>query len=195
MAVGTSELLGEFVDAGRQENSGTDVPGHDFMQLLLQSERPLRVYVLSLMPHWADAEDVLQETKLQLWDRFAEYDASGSFLAWARKIAFYLVLDHRKKVSRERVRFSQTALELVAESAAAFQQESDARHRALAECLAKLSLANRALLRQCYGAGRTIKQVAESLGRSIRATQQKVAKIRVILQDCVERTMRQEEHP
>ncbi len=165
------------------------------MQLLLESERPLRVYVLSLMPHWADADDVLQQTKLQLWERFAEYDPSGNFLAWARKIAFYLVLDHRKKVNRERASFSQAALELVAEAAAAIQPEADARHRALADCLAKLAPANRSLLRQCYEASRTVKQVAESLGRSIRATQQKVAKIRLALQDCVERTMRQEEHP
>jgi RNA polymerase sigma-70 factor (ECF subfamily) len=163
------------------------------MELLLQSERPLRVYVLSLMPHWADADDVLQQTKLQLWERFAEFDSAGSFLAWARKIAFYLVLDQRKRVNRERAVLSQAALELVAETAAAIEHESDARHRALVACLTKLAPENRSLLRQCYEAGRTIKQVAEGLGRSIRATQQKVAKIRVALQDCIERTMHQEE--
>jgi RNA polymerase sigma-70 factor (ECF subfamily) len=183
------------VEEGRRENSGGEAPGRDFMQLLLQSERPLRAYVLSLMPHWDDADDVLQQTKLQLWERFAEYDPAGNFLSWARKIAFYLVLDHRKKLSRERAKLSQAALELVAESAAAIEQESDLRHRALADCLAKLAPENRTLLRQCYEAGHTIKQVAESLGRSIRATQQKVSKIRVALQECVERTMRREEHP
>ena len=184
------------METNRAENPGSDVPGREFMQLLLQSDRPLRLYVLSLLPHWADADDLLQETKLELWERFAEYDASGNFLAWARKIAFYRVLDHRKKSMREHSpSFSQTTLELVAESAASIQQETDARHRALADCMTKVSSDNVALLRQCYEAGRTTKEVAESLGRSVRATQHKVAKIRVALVDCVERTLRQETHP
>jgi RNA polymerase sigma-70 factor, ECF subfamily len=164
------------------------------MELLLQNEGPLRVYVLSLLPHWSDAEDVLQETKLQLWERFSEYRETGSFLAWARKIAFFLVLNHRNKVHRERTYLSRAALELVEGAAAARCEESDERHHALAACLTKLSPANRLLLWRCCADGQRVKQVAEHLGRSVRATQQTLAKIRIVLQACVERTMRREDH-
>ena len=73
--------------------------------------------------------------------------------------------------------------------------EADARLRALAGCLKKLTDAARLLLWRCYAGGATIKDVAVSLGRSVRATQRAVAKIRSDLQQCIEREMRKEEHP
>ena len=58
----------------------------DFMRLVMQHDRQWKAYVVSLVPNWADADDILQDTKLELWERFAEYDPAGDFGAWARKI-------------------------------------------------------------------------------------------------------------
>ena len=68
-----------------------------FVQLLSKCERRLNDYVLSLVPNWADAEEVLQETKLRLWQQYHEYDPTKDFGAWACTIAYYQVLTMRKR--------------------------------------------------------------------------------------------------
>ena len=167
----------------------------EFVSLLLDNERQLKAYTVTLVPHWADAEDILQSTKLELWERFSEYDKSGDFGAWARRIIYYRVLTFRKNRSRERLRFGQEAFDLVAREAAAVANEANSRFSALISCLEKLTEASRALLWRCTAAGATVKDVALNIGRSVRGTQRAVAKIRRDLQVCIEQTMHREEHP
>jgi RNA polymerase sigma-70 factor (ECF subfamily) len=165
------------------------------MRLLLEHDRQLKAYAVSLVAHWADAEDILQNAKLELWQRFAEYDPAGNFGAWARKIIYYQVLTFRKTKGRQRARFSQAAFELVAAEAAAAANEADGRFSALIACIEKLTQASRILLWRCSGGKATAKDAALGLGRSVRGTQRAVAKIRRELQECVERELRREEHP
>ena len=179
----------------RDEHFYQDPRTREFMQLLLQNDRQLKAFALSLVPHWADAEDILQDTKVELWERFAEYDRTGDFGAWARKIIFYRVRTFRRKSGRERARFSQAAFDLLAAEAETVANETEARHFALAACIKKLTEATRILLWRCTASGATVKDVAVSLGRSVRGTQRAVAKIRRDLQECIEREMRKEEHP
>ena len=176
-------------------NCDADERASNFMRLVRQYDRQWKTYVVSLLPNWADADDILQDTKLELWERFSEYDPAGDFGAWARKLILFRVMTFRTKSGRERARFSQEAFDLVAAEAAPVVEEADARFRILAGCLQKLTDAARQLLWRCYAGGATIKDVAISLGRSIRGTQQAVAKIRSDLQQCIEREIRKEEHP
>jgi RNA polymerase sigma-70 factor, ECF subfamily len=181
--------------AMRDEPFPPDPRTGEFMRLLLQNERQLRTFTVSLVPHWADAEDILQDAKLELWERFAEYDHTGDFGAWARSIIFYRVKTFRKKSGRERVHFSQTAFDLVAAEASVVANETESRLFALAACIKKLTEAARILLWRCTVSGATVKDVAVNLGRSVRGTQRAVANIRRDLQECIERQMRSEEHP
>jgi RNA polymerase sigma-70 factor, ECF subfamily len=176
-------------------NCDADERASNFMRLVRQYDRQWKAYVVSLLPNWADADDILQDTKLELWERFAEYDPAGDFGAWARKIILFRVMTFRTRSGRERAHFSQEAFDLVAVEAAHIVDQADVRFRVLASCLQKLTDAARQLLWRCYATGVTIKDVALSLGRSIRGTQQAVAKIRSDLQQCIEREMRKEEHP
>jgi RNA polymerase sigma-70 factor (ECF subfamily) len=130
-----------------------------------------------------------------VWEKFASYDEAGDFGAWARRIAHFEVLTHRGKVRRERVRLSQEALDLVAETAATASVEAESRFRALADCLNKLSDAGRELLWRCYSGSAAVKDVAVSLGRSVRGTQRAVAKLRFTVQQCVERNIERENRP
>lgn len=177
------------------EHRESDQRATDFLRLVTQHDRQLKAYVLSLVPHWADADDILQDTKLELWQRFAEYRPTGDFGAWARRIIYYRVMTFRNQSGRNRVHFSNEALQLVATEAATVAHEADARLRTLARCLQKLNDAARTLLWRCHAGGATITDVALSLGRSVRGTQHAVAKIRGSLQQCIEREMRGEEHP
>ena len=48
-----------------------------FLPLFLKNERRLYAYILTLLPRRADADDVLQETSLVLWDKFDETEPPG----------------------------------------------------------------------------------------------------------------------
>src|SRR5216684_4016036 len=88
-----------------------------FLRLFLQNERRLYAYILTLLPHRADADDVLQQSSLVMWDKFDACQPPTDFAAWGCRIAYFKVLDFYKQKQRSRVCFSQAMLERVAESA------------------------------------------------------------------------------
>jgi len=165
----------------------------EFVRLLGECEQALSGYVVSLVPNWADAEEIVQETKLRLWTQFDQYDPAREFGVWARSIAYYLILAHRKRTQRASARFSQDFVDLVAREAESLEREAVPLRDALLDCMAKLSQAARELLWACYASKETIKDVALRLGQSVRGTQRRVAAIRMDLQRCIEETMRRRE--
>src|SRR5205807_7021283 len=58
-----------------------------FLSLFLRSEREVYRYVAALVPNVADAEDIVQETALSLWEKFDAYDPSHPFTPWACRFA------------------------------------------------------------------------------------------------------------
>jgi RNA polymerase sigma-70 factor, ECF subfamily len=165
-----------------------------FLRLFLQNERRLYAYILTLLPNRADADDVLQEASLVMWDKFDEHNPPADFAAWGCRIAYFKVLDFYKKAQRSRVVFSQPMLERVAETAAeqAATLQLDARHEALDGCLGKLRPADRELLARRFAEGATTQSTAAEVGRSVDAVYKALAKIRQALFDCVTRTLAQE---
>lgn len=177
--------------AGRQP-SAKDRKTVDFLRLLSRHERRVKAYILALVPNWADADDLYQETNVRLWEQFADYDPQKDFGAWACTIAYYMVLAYRKKASREKTRFSQTFVRVVAEDVAATSHEVDLRYHALQHCLQKLTERHRNLLRRCYSGADTLKVIAEQTGRSVAALYKALSRIRHSLHECVEKNLPEE---
>lgn len=67
-----SDLVADYQDA--------DQRGIEFIGLLAREERRLTAYVAALVPNWADVDDLLQATKLKLWEQFGSYDPAGDFV-------------------------------------------------------------------------------------------------------------------
>src|SRR6266853_4841392 len=99
------------------ETARTAEKGKLFLRLFLQNERRFYAYILTLLPNRADADDVLQEASLVMWDKFDDGQPPDDFVAWGCRIAYFKVLDFYKKSQRSRVRFSQAMLERIAETA------------------------------------------------------------------------------
>lgn len=165
----------------------------EFVRLLSVHEQELSGYVFALVPNWTDADEVLQETKLRLWMQFDQYDPAKDFGAWARAVAYFMVLAQRKRSQRASARFSQQFVDVVSREAESLKVEATPLRQALSDCMAKLGQAARELLLACYAGKETAKDVALRLGRSVRGTQRAVAGIRTDLQRCIESTMRQED--
>src|SRR5882757_2072243 len=89
-----------------------------YVRLLGQNQRRITLYVLSLVPRWNDAEEIIQETNLVLWREFDRFELGTNFAAWACKVAFHQILSWQKRQQRDRLRFTPEFLEVVAEEAA-----------------------------------------------------------------------------
>ena len=182
-------------------SSGTP-PSHDaadrtgeFLRLLGRHEERTKAFIFSLVPNWADAQDIAQEVRLRLWEQFDAYDPAKEFGGWARTIAYYQVLAYRKRLHTRQVHLSAEFLETVAAAFNADVDQFEARGSALQRCLDKLTAAKRRLLLRCYSGRETIRQVAESLGRSFDAVRKSVFRTRNQLAACVRQELRGEEEP
>lgn len=176
---------GEALEAGK---------GKLFLRLFLQNKRRLYAYILTLLANRADADDVLQEASLVMWDKFDEREPPNDFAAWGCRICYFKVLDFYKKSHRSRVRFSQAMLDRVAETAVhqAATLQLDERREALSGCIAKLRPKDRDLLSKRLADGATTQSTAAQVGRSVEAVHKALAKIRHALFDCVTKTLERE---
>ena len=158
----------------------------EFVRLLKQHERRLATYVFALVPQWNDAEDLVQETWVRLWEQFDKYRPGEDFGAWACTIARYLVLAYRKRTQREKAHFSALAIEAIESQAAAGLDAAEQRGHILADCVRKLTESARDLLKRCYGRRMKIKDIAQQLGRSENSVYLALSRIRRDLRECVE---------
>ncbi len=154
--------------------------------MLALCERRLTNYVLTLVPNWTDAEDIVQQTKLRLWEQFSEYDPAKDFGAWACTIAYYEVLSFRSHRGRSRIQLSQTSLDRVSNVAMQTALEMDSRLHLLNKCIEKLTQWQRELLLRCCAAGESIRDVANEYDRKVGSVRKAILRIRRDLYRCVE---------
>ena len=165
----------------------------EFLRLYGQYDRAIYSYILALVPHWADADDIAQETRIRLWQQFDKYVSGSDFAAWARSIAYYLVLSHREKASRGRLRFGQAFYESVAAEYEALPDLLVSRQEALLKCMEKLDQPRRTLIEEYYGGKQTLREIAELMGRSYDSTRKAVYRTQLALAECIELELRRKE--
>ncbi len=164
-----------------------------FVRLLAAAERRLAGYVLALVPNFMDADEILQETKLRLWDQFEEYDSQKDFGAWAKAIAYYQVSTFRKKQGRNRVAFSSDFIATLADEVASRGGETSDRSSELLFCLKHLNQKYQMLLREFYGRSSTLEHAAKAGGMTLVAARKALARSRQTLHECIERRLLREE--
>ena len=173
-----------------------DIPGpktEEFLRLLGAHERSLFAYVYALAPGWQDAEEVMQRLRIRIWQQFDQYETDKPFDAWARAIAYYLVLAYRKEKSRQREFFAERVLEAVSSQYEKHLEGAHDRNEVLTGCLEKLDARKRDLVNAYYSSAKSSSEsVAGKLSMTPNAVRQALFRIRKILLECVERTMRVE---
>jgi RNA polymerase sigma-70 factor (ECF subfamily) len=174
-------------DASDQASSSRQVDV--FMRLLSENQRRLALYVLSMVPRWADAEEVIQETNLVLWREFGKFRPGSNFAAWACTVAFHQVRAWRKRQSRQRIQFSDAFLEVVAREVVSANDRLETRARFLSRCMEKLPADRRELVRQRYADECSIEELAERTGRTESAVYRALSRVRRVLYECVNRSM------
>jgi RNA polymerase sigma-70 factor (ECF subfamily) len=159
-----------------------------FVRLLGQNQRRIFLFVMSMVPDWNEAEEIMQETNLVLWREFGRFQPGTNFSAWACKVALHQVLAWRKRVRRDRLEFSPTFLEHVADEASAGSEALEERSQRLARCIERLPEDHRQMLRLRYGDGLAIETMSRRLERSEDAVYRALSRIRRVLHECVTRS-------
>ena len=169
-----------------------------FESLLNEHERALRAYVYHLIPHAADAQDILQETRLAMWNAFDQYKPGTHFSAWSKKVAYYRVLAFRKKKSVEsrRLIFSDACMEYLSEtyhdaesgiSAEAVKLAQEDQSSRLQQCLSRLKDHQKKLIAMRYQDECEIDEIAQSINKSSTATYRALSRVRLSLRKCLQR--------
>jgi RNA polymerase sigma-70 factor, ECF subfamily len=157
-----------------------------FLSLFLRSEREIFRCVTALVPFVTDAEDILQQTALALWEKFDAYDQAQPFTPWACRFA----LNKARQWIERRQRWQALLDHGLAETLARRRQELEpvlqGRLTHLETCLGKLSPEQRSLVEAYYAERTDVASLAERSGRTAAATYKMLQRIRQALQRCME---------
>jgi RNA polymerase sigma-70 factor (ECF subfamily) len=163
-----------------------------FMYLYTANQNRIYGFILTMIPDWSGADDVLQETAGVLWSKFHEFRPGTDFIAWALSIARFEALSYLRKKKRNDKRFSDIAMQNICESAASSVNKDNDRLDALRGCVGKLKATERDLLAMRYESGATIKSIASRLDRSVDTLYKEFRRIHVALLNCIRRQLQHE---
>jgi RNA polymerase sigma-70 factor, ECF subfamily len=165
----------------------------EFISLYAKCQSDLFRYVATLVPHLQDAEDVLSEVTVALWEKFGDFERGASFLAWARRFAYLRVLKYYRARDRRFV-LPQRLLQKLAAEIRLREEPTDPRLIYLAECKNELSIQDRQLLDERYVDRQRVQDLAMRLSQSANSVSKSLARIRRMLLECIERRIADHEY-
>jgi len=163
-----------------------------FLSMFLRSEREVFRYVAALVPNVTDAEDIVQQTAMALWEKFDDYDPARPFTPWACRFALNKAHQWIERRQRWQGLLERGLAEELAQRRQDLQPEFESRLKHLEGCVRKLPEGQRSLVEGYYYERIGIETLAERSGRSAAATYKMLQRIRLALQHCVESQARPE---
>lgn len=166
----------------------------EFVTQITRVQRQLHAFILSMVWSATDADDVLQQTNLVLWEKSAEFDPNRPFLPWAMQFAQWQALAWLKSRRRQQQRLviDDDLAKLLEEEAAADEPAFEARRNALASCLQKLRPEQRGLIARRYEPEASVNALAAASGLTAKALSDRLRRIRHLLLECIQKTIAEE---
>ncbi|MEK0445232.1 MAG: hypothetical protein RLZZ399_553 [Verrucomicrobiota bacterium] len=163
-----------------------------FCALFAEVAPELLRYVMTIIPNVADAQDLVQETAIALWNSIDRYDPSKPFKPWARQIALNQARQFLRVESRRRRFVEEEVLNLIEARRIALAPKLDARRNHLSDCLSRLPTEQRTLIRGYYFEEETIESLAARLNRGVEAIYKALQRTRQALSLCLDRKLQME---
>lgn len=157
-----------------------------FVRDLTENARRIYAYIFTLVPNWADADEIFQETSATVWAKYDEYQPGTGFREWAFRIAYFKVLQFRKSQGKNVLRFSDQFIDEVDRDTRVGGELWVRRHRLLGDCYEQLRPQDRQLIDLRYEPEATTKSVAQIVGRSVDAIYKALNRIHEQLLDCID---------
>jgi RNA polymerase sigma-70 factor (ECF subfamily) len=169
-----------------------DAAQQRFLSLFLRSEREIFRYVAALVPNLADADDIVQQTALALWEKFDAYDPAQPFTPWACRFALNKTRQWIERRQRWQALLDQGLAEELARRREELLPELEVRLKHLEGCLGRLPEDQRSIVEGYYFRRDRIEDLAASSGRTVAASYKMLQRIRHALQICIENAARPE---
>ena len=163
-----------------------------FLRSFTAHEAAIRAYVRRMVPTRGDADDVMQETSVVLWEKFDTLREGGDFRAWAFGVARYEVLAWLRDKGRDRLVLNEDVVARLADEAGEHEPRLARQREALEGCLEKVAPDQRRLLMQAYSEESRIQDVARHSGRTVPGFYQWLHRMRRLLHDCIRRDLTRE---
>jgi RNA polymerase sigma-70 factor (ECF subfamily) len=161
-----------------------DADQRAFVALFSRDSDHIRAYLLFLLRNRSMADDAFQEVAITLWERFADYDPSRPFLAWARGVARFKALRVIEQQQRALPTLSAAALDAV-DFAFERADTDNSSLEALDRCLERLPAPARQLLQLRYGEDLSLDVVAKRSRSSLTAVTKSLSRLRGQLEICI----------
>jgi RNA polymerase sigma-70 factor (ECF subfamily) len=142
---------------------------HRFLRSFTAHEPAIRAHVRRLVPTRADADDVMQEISVVLWEKFDSFRDGADFKAWAFGVARFEVLAWLRDRGRDRLVLDEEVITKIADETTADEPRLEQQREALEHCMKKVPGDQRELLMQAYQPESRIQEVAQGSGRTWRA--------------------------
>jgi RNA polymerase sigma-70 factor (ECF subfamily) len=165
---------------------------HRFLRAFTAQEPAIRAYVRRLLPSRADADDVMQEVSVVLWEKLESFQADGDFRAWAFGVARYEVLAWLRDKGRDKLVLNEEVVTKLADESAEREPHLERQREALEHCMQKVTPDQRHLLMEAYQPQARMQEVAQASGRTVTGFYQWLHRMRRTLMDCIRRALTQE---
>jgi RNA polymerase sigma-70 factor (ECF subfamily) len=165
-----------------------------FVRLFVRHERELRGFAMTLLPITADAEDVVQDACVAMWQRIGDLEGESVFRPWAYSFVRFTALNKARKRNRSPLVFSEELVNTLASESEAEADLAQTEFDALQTCLKKLPKNQRDVVLQYYHSASTrMAEVASSLQKNVDALYKILQRSREALRLCIERQLVQDE--
>jgi RNA polymerase sigma-70 factor (ECF subfamily) len=145
-----------------------------------------------MVPNVSDAEDIVQQTALTLWEKFDAYDPAQPFTPWACRFALNKVRQWIERKQRWQLFLARGLVEELSQRREELQPELDHRLAHLDVCVRKLPQEQQQLLEGYYYRRATVAELAQMSSRSAEATYKLLQRVRHVLRQCIDNASRQD---
>lgn len=169
------------------DDSKKHINGREFVTLITANQRKIYAYILTLVPNLNDADDIMQETTALMWERKADFTPGTDFVAWGARIAYFKVLDYRKKTNKNRhMIVSKEQFKKIEEGALEQSKHTGMMINKLEECVKKLPKPDRQLIYLRYSLELSVREISKRFNKSIRSLYLGISRIQGLLLKCIE---------
>ena len=173
-----------------------------FIKVFVAAQPKIFGYIVSLMATLIDADEVMQETSIVMWTKFDDFalptkfneKTVDEFIAWGNQIAFYKVLNLRRKKGLSTSFFSENTLQLISDEWVKQEQSRslESRRLALKQCLELLPVSHKDVLKQYYWHETPVEQIAADSSRTTASIYKILQRVRNGLHQCINNRIAQQ---
>jgi RNA polymerase sigma-70 factor (ECF subfamily) len=165
-----------------------------FAALWTAAQPTIAAFVRSLIPDYQQADEVLQRVAVTLVRKFASYDQSRPFTAWAVGVAKYEVLYYRRERATDKHLFGDEIVEQIAVRYELLADDVDPVRDALQQCLDQLKGRSKRVIELRYRRGMKSRAIADEMTLSAGAVRMLLCRVRETLRRCIERRAGRQGH-